>query len=63
MFLSNELSLSHLVARYTFTQVPLSKILSTVGGIFQIFCPVEVRFIKFTSVLSQVRCISLSQGH
>ena len=32
----------------------LSKFLSAVGRIFQIFCPLEVRFFKFKSVLIQV---------
>ena len=34
-----------------------SKFLSTVGSIFHIFCPLEVQFFKFTSVLSQVYLI------
>ena len=37
----------------------LSKILSAVGRIFQIFCPLEVQFFKFMSVLSQISFISL----
>ena len=30
----------------------LSKFLSAVSSIFQLFCPLEVQFFKFTSVLS-----------
>ena len=88
MFLSNELSLSHLVATYTvpfisilyqllhveykqgsplkesvggltLSRSHLSTFLSTVGSIFSIFCPAEVQFLTFTSVLSQVRFIRL----
>ena len=51
----------HLLKRVLLTvfRSHLSKFLSTVGSIFQIFCPLEVQFFKFTSVLSQVCFISL----
>ena len=52
-------TLKESVGGLTLFRSHLSKFLSTVDDIFQIFCPVEVQFLKFTSVLSQVRFICL----
>ena len=56
---SRESPLKGSVGDLTFFRSHLSKFLSTVGSIFLIFCPVELQFLKFTSVLSQVRFICL----
>ena len=37
----------------------LSKFLTAVGSIFQLFCPLDVQVLKFTSVLSQICFICL----
>ena len=54
---SSLLKVSHLVAR--FFRSHLSKFLSAVASNFHTFLPLEVQFLKFRSVISQVCFISL----